>query len=140
MYQDNNFKTIALINKNIELPKVLNALWHCSLGLTNKTQQWDYIFQHYQSKEWFDLWSISQFPYIVLKSPNSSQIKTTLIKLIDQNIPYCSFTGSMIWLSSEQQQATTQDLWLNEQEFYCITCFWSSEILHTIFKKFSLYK
>jgi hypothetical protein len=57
MYQDNDHKTIAVINSNSNLPQLMNALGHSTLGLVSKLttledlQLLTYPFHHIEGKK-----------------------------------------------------------------------------------------
>lgn len=141
IYNDNGSKFIAVLNKKIELPKLLNALGHMSVGLTSLTRNIeDMKFLDYRDADNTSHPAISHFPFIVLMADNSNQIRTLRNTAIDQGILYNDFTSTMLGISADDQLLQTKNKKENELEYFGITLFGDTEKLQPLTKKFSLFR
>ncbi|NOT50249.1 MAG: DUF2000 domain-containing protein [Chitinophagaceae bacterium] len=140
-YLDNDHKFIVVLNKKIELPRLLNALGHMSAGITSLLQE--------RSKEIFFSYvdgsdtihpAISKFPFIILMADNNKQIRTLRNVIISLRIPYNDFTDTMIGSSHEEQLAQTKKKDEQLLEYYGIIIFDKAEKLKPMTKKFSLFR
>lgn len=140
-YTDNQFKFVAVLNKRIGLPQLLNALGHISAGLTstlpdNKLME----FLEYNDSDGTRHPAISKFPFIILTADNGNQIRRLRAEAIDAKILYNDFTGSMIGQSAEEQLKQTRAAKELELEYFAILMFGPSEKLNVMTKRFSLFK
>jgi Protein of unknown function (DUF2000) len=141
LYTDNSSKFIAVLNRKIELPKLLNALGHMSVWLTSLAEDvTDMQFLAYSDADSGSHPAISHFPYIVLAADNSNQIRTLRAAAIAGGILYNDFTSSMLGMSAEDQQNQTQNTKEIDLEYFGICLFGSAEVLQPLTKKFSLFR
>jgi len=141
LYQDNDYKTIAVINPAIGVPQLMNALGHATSGLLSKAsasndlQFLKYAFQ----EDWSNPSHISRYPYIVLKAKNNNQLKTLHQALNEAEIVHNAFTDSMLGSSADEQMASTQNTSMAELTYFVITMFGKAETLAPLTRKFSLF-
>jgi hypothetical protein len=141
LYNDNDYKFIAVLNKKIEMPKLLNALGHISVGLPSLTTDIRQMeFLQYSDADRSLHPAISRFPFIVLASENSNKIRSLRNAAIAQDILYNDFTESMLGISAENQLQQTREKKEAELEYYAILLFGHSEKINPLTKKFSLFK
>lgn len=131
-------KFVAVLNKKIETGKVMNALAHMTIGLAKSYQNYDMGVINYKDKDG-GTHLASKFPYIILKAKNSNQIRTLRNALVEQNIPFASFTNAMTVGSWEEQVERSKTTPEAELEYYGICMFGKKDELDKLTKKFSLW-
>jgi Protein of unknown function (DUF2000) len=142
LYQDNEFKTITVINPTISSPQLMNGLGHATAGLVSKLGNLDelqllkYPFQSDDS----DPAHISRYPYIILKSKNNNQLKTLHQTINEAGIIHNVFTDSMLGASAEEQMSNTKSTAMDDLTYFLIVMFGKAEVLAPLTKKFSLFK
>lgn len=137
---ENSKRFIALLNKKIEVGKLMNALGHMTAGLVggNNLMQEMCLLQ-YEDKDGGKHPNISHFPFIVLKADNSNQIRTVRNEVIKREIPFSDFTSTMAIGTSEKQVNNTKNASELELEYFGICFFGETEIVREFTKKFSLF-
>ena len=140
-YNDNEFKFVAVLNSKIDIPKLMNALWHMSVWLTNSTEDKNvFKFLEYTDKDGSIHPNISNYPFIILKSKNSNQLRTLREKAISEWIVYSDFTDTMLWASSEEQVSNTKNSPESALEYFWVCLFGRQEELDPLTKKFSVFR
>jgi len=141
IYADNHFKFVAVLNKKVELPKLLNALGHISAGLTSLVKNIeDMAFLEYLDGDNTLHPAISTYPFIVLSADNGNKIRTLRQMAIQGGILYNDFTDSMLSSSAESQLQQTKDSKEVDLEYYAIVLFGEAEKLTLLTKRFSLFR
>ena len=131
---------VAVLNKKVEIGKLMNALGHMSAGLVGGTKnKEDMCFLQYQDKDGGIHPNISHFPFIVLKADNSNQIRTVRNEIINRGIKFSDFTSTMTVGTSEQQQEKTKETKEEELEYWGICMFGDTDELKEFTGKFSLF-
>jgi hypothetical protein len=141
LYSDNEFKFVAVLNKKIEMPKLLNALGHISVGLTSlieNNKEMDFL--KYEDADGTTHPAISRFPFIVLSSDNSNKIRTLRNSAIQEGILFNDFVDAMLGSSAINQLQQTKEKKEVDLEYYAIVLFGSADKLNALTKKFSLFK
>lgn len=134
-------KFVAVLNKKIESGKLMNALGHMAIGFSALFPKKELLLlDNYYDKDNTCHPSISDNPFIVLASDNSSQIRTLRKLLIERNIPFTDFTNTMTIGTAQEQKQRTCEARENELEYYGICFFGESDQLREVTKKFSLWK
>lgn len=132
---------VAVLNKKIEIGKLMNALGHMTAGLAGKSGKAEEMcFLEYRDKDNGVHPSISHFPFIVLKADNSNQIRTVRSEAIKRAIVFTDFTSTMTVGTSQEQQERTKNSPEIELEYYGICLFGSTQILKEFTGKFSLFQ
>ena len=116
-------KFVAVLNKKIEVGKLMNALGHMAAGLGSSVPDKEATrFDSYIDKDGGEHPSISDNPFIILSADNSNQIRALRNSLKESNIPFTDFTSTMtVGTFAQQKQRTTETPEL-ELEYYGI-CF-----------------
>lgn len=134
------YRFIAILNRKIEIGKLMNALGHMTAGLAGgfgKAQ--DMCFLEYQDKEGGLHPFISHFPFIVLKADNSNQIRNVRNEALRRSIIFTDFAQTMTVGTSEEQQQRTKNTPESELEYYGICLFGPADVLKEFTGKFSLF-
>ena len=137
---ENSKRFIAVLNKKIEVGKLMNALGHMTAGLVGGASNIPAMcFLPYEDKEGGKHPNISHFPFIILKADNSNQIRTVRNEAIARNIQFTDFTSTMTIGTSEEQVNNTKNTEEMNLEYYGICLFGETETLRQFTKKFSLF-
>ena len=137
---ENSKRFIAVLNKKIEVGKLMNALGHMSAGLAggnNLSQEMSFL--QYEDKDGGKHPNISHFPFIVLKADNSNQIRTVRNEAIKRGLFFSDFTSTMTIGTSKEQVNNTKNSPELELEYYGICLFGETDVLREFTKKFSLF-
>lgn len=138
---ENSKRFIAVLNKKVEVGKLMNALGHMTAGLAGAAGLApDMQFLEYNDKDGGVHPHISHFPYIILKADNSNKIRTVRNECLARNIPFTDFTSTMTIGTSAEQQASTRATSEIDLEYYGIVMFGSTTELKEFTGKFSLYQ
>lgn len=141
MVYNETHKFIAVVNKNLEIGKALNAIAHSCAGLVAlapEEAKEKMSFIDFKDKDGFLHASISGLSLIVLRGKNG-EIKKLRQKLIENNILYTDFTETMTEDTYKEQLEKTLDISNEEMEYYCLAAFGEKEVIDPLTKKFSLY-
>lgn len=132
---------VAILNKKVEIGRLLNALGHMTAGLAGGYGKADDMcFLQYVDKDGGSHPHISHFPFIVLKADNANQIRTARNECLLKNISFTDFTSTMTVGTSAEQQQRTKETPEAELEYWGICLFGSTDEIRTLTKKFSLFK
>lgn len=138
---ENSYRFIAILNKKIEIGKLMNALGHMTAGLAGGFGKGtEMCFLQYEDNSGGKHPNISHFPFIVLEADNSNQVRTVRNEALTRNIIFTDFTSTMTVGTSSQQVARTKETPEGELEYYGICLFGPTEILREFTKKFSLFR
>jgi len=137
---ENSKRFIAVLNKKIEVGRLMNALGHMTAGLAGKTGAADEMcFLRYEDQDGGVHPHISHFPFIVLKADNSNQIRTVRAECLKRGLAFGDFTGTMTVGTSQEQQERTRATREAELEYYGIVMFGETGELKEFTRKFSLF-
>jgi hypothetical protein len=137
---ENLYRFIAVLNKKVDIGRLMNALGHMTAGLAGKVCQEDMQFLEYRDKNGGSHPGISHFPFIALAAENSNKIRTARKEAISRGIPFTDFTSTMTIGSSQQQVDATEATKEEELEYYGLCLFGKTEILREFTGRFSLFK
>lgn len=139
--QPTTHKFVAVLNKKVEVGKLMNSLGHMAVGLSSLIPEKESMrFDSYFDKDGGEHKSISDNPFIILSADNSNQIRTLRNALKEQNIPFNDFTNTMtVGTFAEQKQRTSETPEL-ELEYYGICFYGEKDFLSQLTKKFSLWR
>jgi len=139
--QPTSHKFVAVLNKKIEVGKLMNALGHMAVGLNSLVPDKDAMrFDSYIDKDGGEHKSISDNPFIILSADNSNQIRTLRNSLKGNNIPFNDFTSTMTVGTFAEQKDRTKTTPELELEYYGICFFGEKDQLSLLTKKFSLWR
>lgn len=138
---EKSYRFIAVLNKKVEIGKLMNALGHMSAGLAGESgKAREMCFLEYTDKDGGVHPYISHFPFIVLKTDNSNQIRTIRNEAIKRGITFTDFTDTMTIGTSQEQVEKTQETEEEQLEYFGIVMFGPTEKLKEFTGKFSLFK
>jgi hypothetical protein len=141
MYNDNDYKFIAVLNGKIDTSKLMNALGHMTAGLVSLNSDLAQMkFLEYVDADGGKHPAISHYPFIVLKADNSNQIRTLRNLVMETGILYNDFTASMLGASAQDQLDATKSSAEKDLEYFGICLFGPAEKLNPMTKKFSLFR
>lgn len=138
---ENSLRFIAILNKKIDIGKLLNALGHMTAGLAGGFEKGkEMCFLKYQDKNGGIHPNISHFPFIVLRADNSNQLRTVRNEALARKIIFTDFTSTMTVGTSKEQVYRTAQTPETDLEYYGICLFGPTETLREFTKKFSLFQ
>lgn len=138
---EQSYRFIAVLNKKIEIGRLMNALGHMTAGLAGKSGKADDMcFLEYQDNDSGIHPHISHFPFIALSADNSNKIRTVRNEALQRGIPFTDFTSTMTVGTSQEQVNATAATPEAELEYYGICLFGKTEELREFTKKFSLFR
>lgn len=137
---ETKYRFVAVLNKNVEIGRLMNALGHATAGLVGGySEKQDMCFLEYSDKDDSKHPNISHFPFIVLRAKNSNQLRTLRESLKGKGLPYNDFTSTMTIGTSEEQQQATKNTPEAELEYIAVVTFGETDTLKELTKKFQLY-
>lgn len=138
---ENAKRFVAVLNKKIEIGRLLNALGHMTAGLAGGYEdRSDLCFLQYRDKDNGAHPNISHYPFIVLKAENSNQIRKVRNEAISRGLPFTDFTSTMIVGTSQAQLDATLAASEPELEYFGICMFGPTEVLREFTGKLSLFR
>jgi len=139
MYLNNEKKFVAVLNGKMEIPTLLNALGHASIGLISKIDTCEFL--NYNDHDKSGIRRISKYPFIILKAKNSNQLRTLRNSVISHpELIENDFVQTMIGSSSEDQLSKTSNTKNIDLNYICVCLYGESEAIDNYTKKFSLFK
>lgn len=133
-------KLVAVLNKNLEPGRIMNALAHMSLGLgASVSNREELRLQDYIDASNHIHPQISDIPFIVLRA-TTNQIRTLRQAAQQANFSYTDFTNTMIGKTYVDQHQATNNTKEEDLEYFGICIFGNWQELSTITKKFSLWR
>lgn len=138
---ETQYRFVAVLNKKIEIGRLLNALGHMTAGLVGGHPDTSaFSLLQYSDADGGAHPNISHFPYIVLKADNSNQLRTLRGEFISRSFPYTDFTNTMITGTSEEQQNATKATHEADLEYFGVCTFADTETLRMLTKRFQLFR
>jgi len=134
-------KFVAVLNKKVEVGKLMNALGHLAVGFGAAFVDKEAMrFDSYFDKDGGEHPSISDNPFIILSADNSNQICSLRNVLKINGIPYADFTSTMTVGTFIEQKQRTNETPETELDYYGICFFGEKNQISELTKKFSLWK
>ncbi|WP_053002283.1 DUF2000 domain-containing protein [Kordia jejudonensis] len=141
MYSNNNKKFVVVLNKKIEMPKLINAVGHITAGLVSLIpDKAEMKFIKYENGSGGLHPAISEYPYIVLKAKNGNQIRSLRFAAQELGILTNDFVDTMIGISAEAQLNQTIAKKDEELDYWALVMFGDANDINPLTKKFSLFK
>jgi uncharacterized protein DUF2000 len=138
---ETKYRFVAVLNKKVEIGRLLNALGHMTAGLAGgHPDSSNFNLLRYTDADGGVHPNISHFPYIVLKADNSNQLRTLRNELIGRGLPCTDFTNTMIIGTSQEQQNATKATHEADLEYFGVCTFADTETLRSLTKRFQLFK
>lgn len=134
-------KFVAVLNKKIPVPNLLNALGHMTAGLAGTYHNHSEMrFDTYKDKDGGLHKNISDLPFIILQADNSNHIRKLRNDLLAATITFVDFTSTMTIGTYKEQQERTVNTPEAELEYFGICMFGKTDTLNSFTKKFSLWR
>ena len=140
MYE-NSKKFVAVLNKKIEIGRLMNALGHMTAGLAgghNIADQMEFL-QYVDADNGIHP-NISNFPFIVLSADNSNQIRGVRNEAMARGLKFTDFTNTMIVGTSAEQLESTKLTKEEDLEYFGICMFGDADVINGFTGKLSLFK
>ncbi len=141
MVHSDTHKFVAVINKELEVGRALNAIAHSLAGLVSMADEETkekMSFIDFPDKDDFVHKNISGLSLIVLRGKNN-EIKKLRQKFIENNILFTDFTETMTGDTYKEQLVKTKETSEEEMNYFCLAGFGEKEIMDPLIKKFSLW-
>ncbi len=133
-------KLVAVLNKNIETGRAVNALAHMSLGLGASVEKKEELrLQNYTDADGGKHPQISDIPFIVLKA-SSNKIRKLRQEALERGFTFTDFTHTMLDKTYVEQHEKTKRTKEEDLEYFGVCIFGDWQELSELTKKFSLYK
>jgi len=133
-------KLVAVMNKQIEPGRAMNALAHMSLGFGAVTDSSELAIMDYTDGDGNIYPNISKMPYIVLKAKNSNKVRQLFQSAKAAGIKCTVFTETMTVGTWEEQEARTKRAAPEDLVFWGVLLFGPTEIVTELTKKLSLWQ
>lgn len=130
-------KLVAVLNKNIEIGKLMNALAHMSIGLGAAIGKDLLRLTHYKDADDGDHPYISEIPFIILTA-NSNKIRNLRLEAITHGIQCNDFTDTMTVGTYHDQIERTVKTKEQDLNYFGIVLFGDWGKVTELTKKFSL--
>ena len=142
IYADNDKKMVAVLNKKIPLPQLLNALGHMAAGLTSLSHNAEEMrFYSYKDADGGSHPAISHYPFIILEARNSNQIRTLRqAALLVPTLTLNDFTNAMLGASAQDQLQQMAQTGEGDLEYFGLVLFGPADVISELTKKFSLFR
>jgi hypothetical protein len=124
----------------VPLPQLLNAICHLALGVRNNWPEPADHLHEYEDSDRQPMAIISHWPVIVLEAKNSSQLRTLRYSAAAAGLKCQAFANTMIGDSAQDQFQKTKAADEKNVDYYALLLFGRSDLLHSLTKKFSLFK
>ena len=141
VFKPSTHKFVAVLNKKIPVPNLMNALGHMAAGLSASYKDIPEMrFDSYFDKDGGNHKNISDNPFIILAADNSNKIRTLRNFLIEKNIHFVDFTSTMTVGTYVEQQQRTKETPELELEYYGVCLFGEINQVNELTRKFSLWR
>lgn len=141
-YIETKEQFVVVLNRKVELGRLLNAVGHMAAGLValNQDKIDSMRFQDYIDKDLGVHPSISDFGFIVLMADNSEKLRVLRNQLNEKGVKFTDFPslmteGTYKELHDNMSNASEKDL-----EYFGICFFMNKNESRELTKKFSLFK
>lgn len=137
----NNFenKLVAVMNKNIEIGTVMNALAHMCIGFGANIGIGSLRLCNYVDADGGAHPHISEMPFIILRE-NSNKIRKLREEALAKQIAFVDFTDTMTVGTYQEQIERTAVTKESDLTYYGIVLFGKWDIVSEMTRKFSLWK
>ena len=136
-------KFVAILNKKVEIGKIMNALAHATAGLVATATQEQIAemgFVDYTDKDGNVHKSLSKNSFVILKADNGNQIRTVRNNAKERGIHFIDFTNTMQTGTYLEQIELTKQTPEAELDYLAIVLFGPIAEISEITKKFSLWQ
>lgn len=134
-------KFVAVLNKKVEIGKVLNVLAHLSISIVadaTPEQIQEMGIVNYNDKD-ENIHKASKNSFVILKADNGNQIRTVRNAAKDKGILFVDFTNTMQEGTFLEQLEKTKQTSEAELDYYGIVLFGEIDKVSELTRKFSLW-
>lgn len=134
-------KFVAVLNKKVEVGKVMNVLAHMTASLVARAtdeEKNDMKMVDYQDKDG-NSHIASTNSFVILKADNGNQIRTVRDGAVQKGLPFADFANTMqegTYLEQQERTAATAE---QELEYYGIVLFGKIDEVSELTRKFRLW-
>lgn len=135
-------KFAAVLNKKVDIGKIMNALAHATLGLAataSPEELSEMGFVDYIDKDGNNHRSLSKNSYVILRAENGNQIRTARNLAEERGVHFIDFTHTMQEGTYLEQLEKTKETPEAELDYYALVLFGSIDEVSAITKKFQLW-
>ena len=133
-------KYSVVLNQEVDLGSLMNALGHVSVGLACRTPTEDQAMRSFLDKDGQLVGTMSDHPLIVLVGANSAKLRQAHIAAAEAGLVCNAFVLDMKDGSPVDQTAAIQAKPANELLYLAVGCWGDADKVRTAFKRFSLFK
>lgn len=133
-------KLVAIVNKQIEVGVLMNALAHMCLGFGAHMEAEDVHLMDYKTSDGVVYPNISKMPFIILREKNSNKIRSLLMQAKERGVQYGVFTNTMTEGTWKEQEERTLKASSEEVTYYGLVLFGPHEVVTELTRKLSLYR
>lgn len=134
-----NNKLVAVLNKSIEIGKIMNALAHMCIGLGAAIGRDELRLTDYTDASGGSHPFISEIPFIIL-SENSNKIRKLRHEALANQITFNDFTDTMTTGTYKEQIERTSQVQDENLIYYGIVLFGDWDKVTELTRKFSLWR
>lgn len=135
-------KFVAILNKKVEVGKVLNVLGHITISLVSEISEddkeamgiVDYIDKDGNSHK------ASKNSFVILQADNGNQIRNARNMAKEMGVKFVDFTNTMQEGTFLEQLERTRQTPESELDYYGLVLFGEIETINEIGRKFSLWR
>lgn len=141
MVYNDTYKFVAVVNKDLEVGKALNAIAHTCAGLVDMAPlelREKMSFIDFEDGDGFIHKNISGLSLIVLRGKNG-EIKKLKHNLEEQQILFTDFVETMTGDTYKEQLDKTKATKEEDMKYYCLVTFGEKAKIDPLTKKFSLW-
>jgi len=134
-------KFVAVLNKKVEMGKILNVLGHLSVSLVanaSSDQVQNMGVVDYSDKD-ENIHKASKNSFVILKADNGNQIRTLRNAAKEKGILFIDFTNTMQEGTFLEQLERTKQTPEVELDYYGIVLFGEIDKINELTRKFSLW-
>jgi len=134
-------KFVAVLNKKVEIGKVLNVLAHLSIGIVadaTPEQVQEMGIVNYTDRD-ENIHKASKNSFVILKADNGNQIRTVRNAAKEKGILFVDFTNTMQEGTFLEQLDRTKQTPEAELDYYGIVLFGEIDKVSELTRKFSLW-
>lgn len=135
MYQETEYRTIALVNDAFAPGQIVNAVCHLALGVNTPSLD----LQAYRDFSQRAFAMVSRFPVVVLKPKRESHLQRILQEADAGVLVVRTFTDRMFGNSSEEQVSAYARDAIEQHRIVAILLHGATPLLGELTKRFSLY-
>lgn len=139
--QKYSHKLVAVLNGNVGMGIVMNALAHMALGLGESVEdKAGFRFVDYADGDGNSHANISELPFIILKAKNPEELKELRKELINKNVYFVDFPGFINSIGTFESPEKSRQFKGESVEYYGIVMYGDWDVVTELTRKFSLWR